>query len=152
MNPMKCRKTNQLEFLVASDSNSDDTDALPRAQEETVLHRGLRTDKQGQTRLVVTRVPVPASPTKKRPPERDLLQPDNDSFAPTEPGWDSTLEVALPFAEEDWFAFDEGHPVDTGRRKERDSVRRSFLWIDHDTDTASGPPDGPMARPPSRLS
>ncbi|KAJ7791277.1 hypothetical protein B0H14DRAFT_3567333 [Mycena olivaceomarginata] len=117
MNPMKRRKTNQLEFLVASDSDSDDTDALPRAREETVLHRGLRTDEQGQTRLVVTRVP-------KRPPEWDLLQPDNDSFAPTEPGWDSTLEVALPFAEEDWFAFDEGHPVDTGRRKEQDSVMR----------------------------
>jgi hypothetical protein len=110
------RKFDSTHTTLASDSESEgDEGNLPRITEEDLYHRGFYEDGTGHTHLVVTKVVVPASPTKKRAPERDLLHVDSDI--------PSTLDDApLPFAGEDFFAFDEAHPVDSGPRKERDSV------------------------------
>ncbi|KAJ7853724.1 hypothetical protein B0H14DRAFT_3450145 [Mycena olivaceomarginata] len=48
-----------------------------------------------------------------------MLRPDDDASVADD--WASTVDLPFPFTGEDSFAFDESHPVDPGRRKERDS-------------------------------
>jgi hypothetical protein len=119
---MPKRKIDSLQATVASDSDSDHDD-IPRSRQEGLLHRAIRTDGEGRTHISTNRVAVPASPTKKKLPQRDLLEDDwgltagsdgDDGFTP--------LESPFPFAQEDSFAFDEGHPVDPLPRAERESV------------------------------
>jgi hypothetical protein len=112
------RKFDSTQTTLASDSESEGEGDRPHITEEDLYHRGFREDGSGHTRLVVTKVVVPASPTKARRPERETLHVDSEI--------PSMLDDApLPFAGEDFFAFDETHPVDSGPRKERDSVSTS---------------------------
>ncbi|KAJ7302317.1 hypothetical protein DFH08DRAFT_978037 [Mycena albidolilacea] len=113
---------------LVSDSDSDHEDALPRSREEGLFHRGIRTDAQGRTHAAMTRVAVPASPVK-RPPQRDMLEFDVSPM----PNWDigngGGADSPFPFSGEESFAFDEGHPLDPGRRKERDSDHPMAQWV-----------------------
>jgi hypothetical protein len=120
---MKRKKTGSMATTLASDSDSDE-DALPRSREEGLFHRGIRTNAQGQTNAAMTRLVVPASPVK-RPPQRDMLESGVSPMTDWNMGEGGGVDPPFPFAGEDFFAFDEGHPVDQGRRKERDSVSYS---------------------------
>jgi hypothetical protein len=113
------RKIGSFYHTVVSDSDSDGEDSLPRPREEDLYHRAMRMNENGRTHLVVERVTVPASPLKRHA-ERNMLQHDDNASVADD--WASTVDLPFPFAGEDSFAFDEGHPVDPGRRKERDSV------------------------------
>ncbi|KAJ6575811.1 hypothetical protein B0H10DRAFT_1837609 [Mycena sp. CBHHK59/15] len=119
---MPKRKIGSLQSTVASDSDSEHDD-LPHSRHEGLLHRAIRTDGEGRTHVSTNRVAVPTSPTKKktataRPPGRGLgLSAGSDGDSGSAP-----LESPFPFAQEDSFAFDEGHPVDPGPQAERESV------------------------------
>jgi hypothetical protein len=119
----KC-KIDSLHSTIASDSDSEsDHDNIPRNRQEGLYHRGIRTDAEGCTQVSTTMLTVLASPTKKKVlPQRNLLE--DDDALPTA-GWDngSPSEQPFPFALEDSFAFDEGHPVDVLPRAARESVR-----------------------------
>ncbi|KAK7030161.1 CxC2 domain-containing protein [Favolaschia claudopus] len=128
---MKRKKIGNLQTTVASDSESEEEGpAIARSREEGIFHRAYRTDAEGRTVVSTSRVAVPASPTKRQPPERDLLVPDDFEYpTPNEPETlDAIPQSAFPFAGEDSFAFDEGHPVDAPRRNERDSDNPMAQW------------------------
>ncbi|KAK6971654.1 CxC2 domain-containing protein [Favolaschia claudopus] len=127
----KRRRIGSLQATVASDSDSDH-DELPRAREEGLYHRAIRTDDHGRTVISTTTVTVPASPSKRRPPERDLLVSDDYEFPlPMEANSDIIPASAFPFAGEDSFAFDEGHPLDPPRRKQRESDNPMAQWLNN---------------------
>ncbi|KAK7055702.1 CxC2 domain-containing protein [Favolaschia claudopus] len=125
------RKIGSFQTTVASDSDSDgEHDELPRAREEGLFHRAIRTDAHGRTVVSTSQVAVAASPTKRRPPERDLLVPDDTEFSsPMDWEDDAPPSSAFPFMGEESFAFDEGHPVDPPRRKQRESDRPLTQWL-----------------------
>ncbi|KAJ6467617.1 hypothetical protein C8R47DRAFT_1078525, partial [Mycena vitilis] len=52
---------------------------------------------------------IPASPTKKYPPARDMLYSDADVPISDWGSNDAPLDTPFPYAQEDSFAFDEGH-------------------------------------------
>ncbi|KAK7027713.1 CxC2 domain-containing protein [Favolaschia claudopus] len=119
-----------MQSTVASDSEDEaDEDHLPRSHQEGLFHRSFRTNAQGHTIITTSQLTVPASPTKPRPPERDLLVSDDYDPAPPDSENSGGFLSALPFAGEDFFAFDEGHPVDPPRRKERDSDHPMAQWV-----------------------
>ncbi|KAJ7813609.1 hypothetical protein B0H14DRAFT_3477720 [Mycena olivaceomarginata] len=119
---MKC-KFDSTHTTVASDSEGEgDEGNLPRITEEDLYHRGFHEDGTGHTRLVVTKVVVPASPTKARQPERDMLHVNSDIPAMLD-------DTPFPFTGEDFFAFDDTHPVDSGPRKERDLDNPMGQWL-----------------------
>ncbi|KAK7044331.1 CxC2 domain-containing protein [Favolaschia claudopus] len=130
---MKRKITGSLRTTVASDSESEDEDRafIARSREEGLFHRAIRTDGRGRTVVSTSRVTVPASPTKRQPPERDLLMPDDFQFeTPIEAdSLDAIPQAAFPFAGEDSFAFDEGHPIEAPRRNERDSDNPMAQWL-----------------------
>ncbi|KAK6984260.1 hypothetical protein R3P38DRAFT_3375115 [Favolaschia claudopus] len=117
----------------ASDSDSDsdgEHDELPRAREEGLFYRAIRTDARGRTFVSTSQVAVAASPTKRRAPERDLLMPDDyEPPSPMDMEDDAIPPSAFPFTGEESFAFDEGHPVDPPRRKQRESDRTMAQWL-----------------------
>ncbi|KAK6981487.1 CxC2 domain-containing protein [Favolaschia claudopus] len=127
------KKIGSFQTTVASDSDSDgEHDDLPRAREEGLFHRAIRTDAHGRTVVATSQVAVAASPSKRRPRERDLLRPDDHDFSsPMEldMGDEGVPSAAFPFAGEESFAFDEGHPVDPPRRKQRESDRPMAQWL-----------------------
>jgi hypothetical protein len=119
---MPKRKIGSLHSTVASDSDSEHDD-LPCAQQEGLLHRAIRTDGEGRTHVSTNQVAVPASPTKKNLPQRDLLEEDRGlTPGSDDANYSAPLESPFPFAQEDSFAFDEGHLVDPGLRAERELV------------------------------
>lgn len=112
---MAKRKIDSLSSNVLSDSDEDEK---PRAREEVLVHRSMHTDWDGLTHTSTRIVTVPASPSKRQP-QRDLLEADRE---PITDSWEAT-GGPFPFAQEENFPFDEGHPLDTGPRAPRDSVR-----------------------------
>ncbi|KAJ6579816.1 hypothetical protein B0H10DRAFT_2235569 [Mycena sp. CBHHK59/15] len=120
-----------LQSTVASDSDSEHDD-LPCSRHEGLLHRAIRTDGEGWTHVSTN---VSASPTKKKLPQRDLLEDDWGLSAGSDGDSGSApLESPFPFAQEDSFAFDEGHPVDPGPRAERESDRPNTQWAKYRRD------------------
>src|SRR4051812_36371625 len=96
------RSRTSLQTTLVSDSDSEDEAPTlhDRGRREDFIHRAIRTDLQGRTRIAAECVIVPASPTKaKRAPERDLLASD----------WPSHEDSPFPFADEDFLAFDAVH-------------------------------------------
>ncbi|KAJ7301491.1 hypothetical protein DFH08DRAFT_827531 [Mycena albidolilacea] len=113
---------------LASDLATATKMRFPRSREEGLFHRGIRTNAQGQTNAATTRVAVPESPVK-RPPRRDMLESGVSPMTDWNMGEGGGVNPPFPFAGEDFFAFDEGHSVDQGRRKERDSDHPMALWV-----------------------
>ncbi|KAF7368021.1 hypothetical protein MSAN_00867900 [Mycena sanguinolenta] len=120
------RKTTSSHITVASDSDSETNNAPLRICKETHLHRAFRTGTDGFTHVHTTRLEVPASPTKRWAPERDLLAADEtisttvDNFEP--------VDSPFLFAGEDSFVFDEGHPLEPLPWKQRDSDFPMCQW------------------------
>jgi hypothetical protein len=104
---------------IFSDSESED-DELPRTEP---MRHDSTVQVRGQVRHSTRYITVEASPGKRKwnhAPEPDYLvldvAPDSGPF---EDFGTSSLEF-IP--SEDIFAFDEGHPVETGPREARESV------------------------------
>ncbi|KAK6977540.1 CxC2 domain-containing protein [Favolaschia claudopus] len=127
----KRKKIGSLQSTVASDSESEEEPSIARSREEGIFHRAIRTDAQGRTVVSTSRLTVPASPTKKQPPQRDLLVPDDFEFPASvdTDNLDAIPQVPFPFAGEESFAFDEGHPVELPRRNERQSDNPNAQWL-----------------------
>ncbi|KAJ6494502.1 hypothetical protein C8R45DRAFT_1135355 [Mycena sanguinolenta] len=108
-----------------SDSEDEDDELAPRMDSmryDSAVRIGNRT--KHSTRYIE----VDASPGKRQhrhSPEPDFLVPD---IAPD--AAESTMEDFQPL--EDSFAFDEGHPVDSGPRDARPSDRPLNMWAEHD--------------------
>ncbi|KAJ6447694.1 hypothetical protein C8R45DRAFT_948402 [Mycena sanguinolenta] len=108
-----------------SDSEDEDDERVPRMDPmryNSTVRIGNRT--KHSTRYIA----VDASPGKRQhrhTPEPDFLVPD---IAPD--AVDSTTEEFHP--PEDSFAFDEGHPIDSGPRDARPSDRPLNMWAKHD--------------------
>ncbi|KAK6988879.1 CxC2 domain-containing protein [Favolaschia claudopus] len=131
---MKRRKVGSFQATVASDSDSDGDgngvhDELPRAREEGLFHRSIRTDAHGHTVVSTSSLNVAASPSKRRPPERDLLVSDDVDFSVSMDVDSDVPASAFPFSGEESFAFDEGHPLDPPRRKQRESDHPMAQWL-----------------------
>ncbi|KAJ7748905.1 hypothetical protein B0H16DRAFT_1847881 [Mycena metata] len=123
----KRSRHDSMQMIIASDSEDEgDTEHLQSGQED-LFHRALRTDRAGHTTISTTVLAVPASPTKVRRPERDMLAPDS---APSATNWQPAEDVPFPFENEESFAFDEGHPVEAGPRKARKSDYPLTQWAD----------------------
>jgi hypothetical protein len=119
------RKLGTMHTTVASDSESEGeagpSTSTRTPREEILHHRSLQEDRDGRTQIVVSQLLVPGSPGKRRAPERDMLEPDEPPASGS--AWAAGDAMPFPFGGEDFFAFDEGHPLEHVRRKERESVR-----------------------------
>ncbi|KAF7340931.1 hypothetical protein MSAN_02078100 [Mycena sanguinolenta] len=111
-----------------SDSEDDDNQLVPktdRMRYDSAVRVGNRT--KHSTRYIQ----VEASPGKRQrqhSPEPDLLVPD---IAPDGGDFgDSAQQEFHPL--EEGFAFDEGHPVDSGPRGARESDRPLNMWAEYD--------------------
>ncbi|KAF8144857.1 hypothetical protein K438DRAFT_1992419 [Mycena galopus ATCC 62051] len=120
------RKIQRMQATIVSDSDSEG-EAAPVHREEPLFHRSYRTGEDGFTHATTLQVHVPASPSKRRPAERDRLEPDFSAVNNSNGAPDSSF----PFAGEDSFAFDEGHPVDPQPRKGRESDHPMAQWVAH---------------------
>ncbi|KAF7377333.1 CxC2 domain-containing protein [Mycena sanguinolenta] len=113
-----------------SDSEDDDDELLPRTdsmRHDSIVKVGNRT--KHATRYVQ----VEASPGKRQrvhSPEHDFLIPD---IAPPTTNLEQLAEDLQ--ALEEGFAFDEGHPVDSGPRGARESDRPLNMWAQYDQET-----------------
>ncbi|KAF7326720.1 CxC2 domain-containing protein [Mycena sanguinolenta] len=113
-----------------SDSEDDDDELLPRTdsmRHDSIVKVGNRT--KHATRYVQ----VEASPGKRQrihSPEPDLLVPD---IAPPTANLEDFVEDLRVL--EEGFAFDEGHPVDSGPRGVRESDRPLNMWAQYDRET-----------------
>ncbi|KAJ6585954.1 hypothetical protein B0H19DRAFT_1250699 [Mycena capillaripes] len=113
-----------------SDSESEDDERLPRTEpmrHDSVVHAG------GRTKHTTKYIPVNVSPGKRkrhdRTPEPDLLLPD---IAPESVPFNINTSSGTFESTEEGFAFDEGHPIDSGPRAARESDRPLNLWVDDD--------------------
>ncbi|KAF7364546.1 hypothetical protein MVEN_00323600 [Mycena venus] len=116
---------------VVSDSESEDGE-LPRMEQmryDSTVRVGNR------TKHTTSYVTVDASPGKRkcdhqREPDTDFLFPD---VAPDPGPYDDVDLSTREFVPtEEGFAFDEGHPVDTGPRESRASDRPLTMWEEDD--------------------
>ncbi|KAJ7928222.1 hypothetical protein B0H13DRAFT_2549726 [Mycena leptocephala] len=112
---------------VFSDSESEDDELLPRTEP---MRHDSTVQVGGRVRHSTWYITVEASPGKRKrnhTPEPDYLVPD---VAQDFEDFGTSSSEVVP--SEDFFAFDEGHPVETGPRQARESDRPLNIWAEDD--------------------
>ncbi|KAJ7099168.1 hypothetical protein C8R44DRAFT_747853 [Mycena epipterygia] len=113
------RKLDSLSALTIVSDSSDSDDEVARPRQDDQFHRSIYTDLDGCMHMSSRLVQVPASPTKRQT-HCSALYPDVAPIPSEE--WNASGDTPFPFAQEEIFMFDKGHPIEALARDKRPPI------------------------------